>query len=262
MRKLLGFIFIFYSCIGAAQDSTIDSIRVKFKYINAQDNYTIVELNNLDFWDQIPDHGAQLKGYFKQDTLYKIVEWYGLSFGHIINEYYLWNNQPVFVYHLEKTFQQLTDEQGIFLEFNYDSLTTIFESRHYFNQNTEIKTLEKGESFNGDNQVYKSLLYLDDYKTALQNKYKYQAQYKLLQGKWHNQQNPKQKVEIEGLIKTDFVDSKFTGEYRIKIDHTTISFQSLGETDILLKYKLVTLTQKKWVIKSIETSAQITFVRA
>ena len=93
----------------------------------------------------MPDNGGQLKGYFKNDTLYKIVEWFGPSYGILITEYYLWNYELFFVYDIEKNFAQIIDSTDGFIGFDYSITEKKYESRHYLVNEQEIKKLVKGK---------------------------------------------------------------------------------------------------------------------
>lgn len=90
MRLILFILFLstnMTSAFSQTEEESIDLIRKQFKWINDQADFIIIELNNEDYLEQIPDNGGQLKGYFKNDTLYKIVEWFGPSYGILITEY-------------------------------------------------------------------------------------------------------------------------------------------------------------------------------
>ena len=51
------------------EKESIDQIRTHFKWINEQKDFVVAELNNEDYLEHMPDNGAQLKGYYKNDTL-------------------------------------------------------------------------------------------------------------------------------------------------------------------------------------------------
>ncbi len=90
MKKLLTMLLITITInISCTENDPIKQIKEQFKFINNQTDYVTFELNNEDFLDFSPDNGALLKGFYKNDKLFKVVESIGLSFAQITTEYYL-----------------------------------------------------------------------------------------------------------------------------------------------------------------------------
>lgn len=134
------------------QNDAVLDIRKKFKIINGIKDYQIKILENEEFLDQMTDGGGELKGFLKNDTVFKIVEKVGLSFGVITLEYYYWNEQLIFVYEKEQTFKY-DDSTG---SFNYDILNTNFEGRYYFSNQKLFKTKIKGKKMFPDDISFDS----------------------------------------------------------------------------------------------------------
>jgi len=77
---------------------------------------------------EAPDGGAELKGYCKHDTVFKIIEWAGLSNRTLQYEYYFDNSQLVFVYVAEKKYGVKKNGE----ELDPSKLTPGYTGRYYF----------------------------------------------------------------------------------------------------------------------------------
>jgi hypothetical protein len=120
------------------KNNTLFKIKTVYKQITAYKKYnTVIIDNSEDFLGHITDNGGNLTGYFKKDSLKKIVEWVGLSNKVIQNEYYFNNNKLVFVYSTESRYQFNDRTQS----FDYSKLSTIFKRRYYFDKDKLINTI-------------------------------------------------------------------------------------------------------------------------
>src|SRR5215467_12446308 len=91
---------------------TLSEIKKQFVQINDYKNYKVVTIDDAEeFLGHGTDNGGSLDGYFKGDTLNKIVEWVGLSNRVIQNEYYFDKGKLVFVYATDKT-HKFNDSTG------------------------------------------------------------------------------------------------------------------------------------------------------
>jgi hypothetical protein len=110
----------------------LSQIRLKFQKINKETNYRVVKLEDAEqILGHATDGGASLTGYYKGDTLSKIVEWVGLSTGVVQNEYYLDGGKLIFVFSNEKRFAYNDSLQA----FDYTKLVPAFTGRYYFKNN-------------------------------------------------------------------------------------------------------------------------------
>lgn len=133
-RFFVSVIFISLCLISFSQekDLIIKDIRAKFKEINDFKNYQKIVLDNEKFIGQMTDGGGQLTAYLKNDSICKIYEWIGLSFGVHKTEYYYWNEKLFFAYCIEETFEEINDSIDGFIGFDYTKLNKTFEGRYYF----------------------------------------------------------------------------------------------------------------------------------
>ncbi len=92
---------------GQVKGNSISSIRNQVQEINTTKGLTLKVLKDEEFLEHTPDGSAELKGYFKNGKLVKIVEWIGLSSCIQITEYYLQNRKLIFIYVQGKDFEYL-----------------------------------------------------------------------------------------------------------------------------------------------------------
>jgi hypothetical protein len=81
-------VMFFISAMGQDIDDKIQIIKKRFTYINKDNAYTIVTLDNEEFLEQMTDGGGQLTGYLKDGGFSKIFESIGLSYCIQTREYY------------------------------------------------------------------------------------------------------------------------------------------------------------------------------
>ena len=113
-------------------------IRQKYQLINKATGYNVVIIEGSeDFLGHATDGGGNLRGYFKNDTLVKIVEWVGLSNRTVQNEYYLDKDGLFFVYSAEQQYPYNDSLQAL----DYSKLVPTFSSRYYFKNNKLIDTI-------------------------------------------------------------------------------------------------------------------------
>lgn len=122
------------------QDKSFTLVQIKnlCRQINNYKNYKTVIFDDAEeFLGHGTDNGGSLTGYFKNDTLKKIVEWIGLSNKVIQNEYYLDRGKLVFVYSTESRYRYNDSTQS----FDYSKLDNIFKGRYYFRNDKLIDTI-------------------------------------------------------------------------------------------------------------------------
>jgi len=151
---------------GQARNEKIKAIRQEFQRINNDKSLRTKTLDNPEeFLGHGTDGGAQLTGYFKGDTIYKIYIVTGLSYGEIKDEYYFKNEQLIFVYEAERSFPY-NDSSGTI---GHEKLTLAFEGRYYFDSNKLIGKNEKGKRRLEDKKDISATLLRDaeEYKLLL-----------------------------------------------------------------------------------------------
>ena len=152
IKPILTVVFWSFSLLIYSQeiDRRINDIEKKCQVIDSVKNYQLVRLENEEFLTQMTDGGGILKGYLKNDTVWKIEERVGLSFGAINTEYYYWNEKLVFVFQTEENFDQIIDSLVGFTGFDHTRLNSVFEGRYYIDDNSIINSVLKGKRLFGD----------------------------------------------------------------------------------------------------------------
>ena len=113
------------------------NIRNSFQEINSYTKYKIITIEEAEeFLEHNPDNGASLKGYYKSDSLKKIIEWLGLSNKVIQNEYYFDKGKLIFVYTKESKYKFIDSTQS----FDYSKLQPVFQGRYYFSNEKLFET--------------------------------------------------------------------------------------------------------------------------
>lgn len=123
------------------QNDELESIKQAFWTINNDTALQRVTLQGDKFLGESVDGGGELVGYFKGDSIVKITEDVGLSFGVMKIEYYFKGGYLIFVYEKEKDFPY--DDSTA--SFDYTRLSLVFEGKYYFHNDSLIKKIVKGK---------------------------------------------------------------------------------------------------------------------
>ena len=115
------------------QDKTaaIAHIRQVFQQINGYKHYKVVTIDDSeDFLGDATDNGGSLRGYYKGDSLMKIVAWIGLSNRVVQHEYYFDKGKLVFVYATDSRCKS-NDQTG---EIDCSKFDRVSTARYYFSK--------------------------------------------------------------------------------------------------------------------------------
>ena len=113
-------------------------IKKVYQKTNDYKNYKTVIINDVEeFLGHGTDNGGSLTGYYKGDSLKKVIEWVGLSNKVIQNEYYFDNDKLIFVYSTESRYKFNDSTQS----FDYSKLENVFKGRYYFDHDKLIDTI-------------------------------------------------------------------------------------------------------------------------
>ena len=135
-------IFLFCTLTFAQTDRAVNKIRKAVEQINKYTGYTTKTLENEQFLEQMTDGGGHLTGYFKDGKLVKIVEWVGLSICVNTTEYYLQDNELIFV-HAHGSQPPYIDSLAAF---DYGKLALTMECRYYFKDSKMIASILHGST--------------------------------------------------------------------------------------------------------------------
>jgi hypothetical protein len=133
-------------------------IRQIFRQINNYKDYKVVAIEDSEeFTGHVTDNGGSLKGFYKGDSLKKIVEWVGLSNRVVQTEYYFDKGKLVFVFTTDKCFKFNAGTE----KFDYSQFDKVSNSRYYFSNDRLIDTIindkEKEKTKQQDAKVFLDL---------------------------------------------------------------------------------------------------------
>jgi hypothetical protein len=145
LNKFIAFTFVAflyltnsYGQSKADMSSRLTQIRLVYQQINAYKNYKIVTIDDSEeFLGHATDNGGSLKGYYKGDSLKKVVEWIGMSNRIVQIEYYFDQGKLVFVYSTDSRckFNNKTEE------IDCSKFEKVAKGRYYFSDNKLIYTI-------------------------------------------------------------------------------------------------------------------------
>ncbi len=243
MKVLIPFLLSIFSVVNInAQtlEQNIQEIRTQFKFVNSQKDFKKVFFENEEFSDNVPSEGCGLEAYYKNGNLYKLIESDAVSTALYTTEYYLKNNQLIFVYRKEVEFTKIPGNEVVDTE-------TIYEERTYYKNGEIIRHLEKGMSV-----LDKPLDYLElseEYKKYYNTKLTYEKQYNILQGTWINSADIDDWFEIMGLRTEHYNQSDYVKTSRVWFDGQYLWFHTTSYPEEDQKYELLTLNDKKMEVQ-------------
>ena len=150
---------------------TLVEIRNLYQQINSYKNYRIITIDDVEeFTGHVTDNGGSLTGYYKGDSLKKVIEWVGLSNRVIQNEYYFDQNKLFFVYSTESRYRFNDSTES----FDYSKLDKTFNGRYYFSNGKLIDAIFTGKKHESTKQedARDLLTSSDDYLKKLKAKLK------------------------------------------------------------------------------------------
>ena len=122
----------------ADKSFTHSQIKKVFQEVNDYKNYKIITIDDSEeFLGHGTDNGGDLKGYYKGDSLKKIVEWVGLSNRVVQREYYFDKGKLVFVYTTDSRckFNDSTEEPDC------SKFDKVLKGRYYFHDDKLIDAI-------------------------------------------------------------------------------------------------------------------------
>jgi len=149
-----------FACASAQDNNEIvRNIDKKILSINRETRFQIATLKNDAFLDTAfikqPDKGyGQLTGYFKNDTIYKIREFIGISQLHdmAITEYYFSDSKLIFVKETEEYGTEILSDSLGSVDHKKDKAD--FEGQYYFADDKIISTNKKGKQQILPNEIF------------------------------------------------------------------------------------------------------------
>ncbi|TPN85403.1 hypothetical protein [Aquimarina algicola] len=224
MKK--GLVALFILCntyISKCQDKkdVLMNINDQIEIIDSYIEFETFFLDPEEFLDKMPDHGAELNGYYEHERLKKIIRKVGTRTADVLTAFYFWNDQLIYVNYQYRPYIQTKDDSGQIV-LDYSNAYTKYESKHYFNNGDEIERQEIGES-SEDLILDKGIVkYARKMKALLDNKFYNKDTYETLQGKWMFIQNTTDYVIFEGTIRFNFYNGKFANRLKTRIEDNVL----------------------------------------
>jgi len=120
------------------KSAVIAHIKQVYRQVNDYKHYKVVNIDDAEeFLGHGTDNGGSLTGYYKGDSLKKIVLWVGLSNRVVQQEFYFDKGRIVFVYSTDKTYKFNDSTE----EFDYSKFDKVITGRYYFNNDKLIDTI-------------------------------------------------------------------------------------------------------------------------
>ena len=138
---LFGLFIIHSTGNSQVKSDLIKTIRKDFQTINADTTLKKVELDEEEFLENTPDGGAELVGFYKENSLVKIYQWIGLSYGNSTREFYFNHDKLFFLYEKFQSFVVNNKTN----EIDHGKVRTTFEGRYYFNDKKLIDQKLSGQ---------------------------------------------------------------------------------------------------------------------
>jgi len=166
LMALFFFVLVYPPRPFAQPDNKIIAIRQTVIAINTQSGYKVKTLDNDYFEDkygETPDNGVELKGFYQNGVLKKMVYSVGLSNCMKTYVFYLSGADLIFVFLKED------DYPATATGLNYDKLVAALEGRYYLDGGKIFKTILKGKGRASGNEQADLLSTFNDLKKDLSN---------------------------------------------------------------------------------------------
>ncbi len=147
-------------------------------------HYYIV-IDDSSFVNAMPENGATLKAYFKNDTLYKIETWFGFNFGDVTRDYFYWRDTLSLIIETQKLYNA-----SAVPKIDPDTVKVTYTGRYIFKNNHITGMSQKGSYSISDTPQSK-----EETEVALMllsNKYRVLA--------YDKRKSKKNRVKIKGSI--------------------------------------------------------------
>lgn len=173
MKSLALSFMLFLICSSSIAQNQIQSIREHFKYVN--DNISSMRIEKSKTFDESTD-GAEITKYFNEERCVKIrLEYFGET-GKLFREYYVSNDELLFVFDQEYNYNMpyymdsVRAAQSGFDQWFDPSKTNLLESRFYFDNDKMIRWINPSGKHilkGAEGWLDKESFYIEDLKARL-----------------------------------------------------------------------------------------------
>ena len=265
MRILVTLLFFLFNGYMVWSQQAINPIEVIKDKVEIIENYAISDKISLDpeeFLSEMPDHSAELIGYYERDQLRKIIRKIGYPTSMIITSYYFSGNQLIYVLYEQREYGMAQNPDGSMLV-DYANSTTKYKVHHYFQGSKKLKKEEGGTPIKNIEPEVLFIEYAKDMKRLLDNKYENREVYQQLQGRWKQMDYEENVIIFEETTQLILRNKKFFGRRRVTIANDVMYCSSLKD-QLVYKYKIHSITKDTLLLEDLQNRSEkivITFTK-
>ncbi len=213
------------------------------KSIDNSENLDSIVLDGEDYLEFNTDNGAELTGFYKDNSLIKITENLGLSLGFVNTDYYQKDGNLYVVKESESVFPEMKDENGNISGLDYSKLENNYNRITIYEGSISLDTLINGEKkVSTRNSDHKSTF--DNLAIALEDFKINSEQNKLIQGRWKSATDDLLINEFDGQMIKEIYDGELMTEQSFSIkgdrliysDDLNYSIVKLDSDSLILIY--------------------------
>ena len=145
---------------GQNKQEIIKNIRQEFQKINLDKNLIATKVDAEEFMENATDGGGELTGFKRNDSIVKIIEQIGISYGNRTREFYFKDRRLFFVYEVFDSFLENKEGDGL----DYTKTKKAYEVRYYFNNGKLVEAKFTGKKPMQEDDSNPALELLEDAK--------------------------------------------------------------------------------------------------
>ncbi|MFD2561433.1 hypothetical protein [Aquimarina rubra] len=125
MKKVFALVLFSIGQIVSGQENNPEQIDSKVNVIESNTELSFSEFDWVELTGIVTDGGGVLKIWSNDDTIHKIIEEIGFSYGRLTTTIYLSNQTPIKIIETEENFERTNDG------FKYSVLEEVFRKEYY-----------------------------------------------------------------------------------------------------------------------------------
>ncbi len=217
--------------------SVLENINDQIEVIDSYTDCEVFFLESEEFLDKIPDHSAELNGYYEHDRLKKIVRKVGTPTADVVTSFYFWNNELMYVNYSQNPYHNTINEYGQKVK-DYSKTYVQYQSHHFYNNGKQVDFKKEGAPISSIVPEKRFMNYAKKMKALLDNKFYNKDIYKALQGKWIFIENTEDYVVFEGTIRFNFYNGRFANRLKTRIEDNSILVCFFPMDNRMYRYKI------------------------
>ncbi|WP_025743612.1 hypothetical protein [Aquimarina pacifica] len=224
-------------CHAQESQSILEDINDQMEIIDSYTEFETFFLEPEEFLDKIPDHGAELNGYYEHERLKKIIRKVGTPTADILTSFYFWNDQLIYVNYSQNIYQDTTNDFGQKVK-DYENTYVKYQSHHFYNNGKQVSFNKTGVPISTISPEKKFLSYAKKMKGLLDNKFYNRGTYEALQGKWIFIENTDDYLVFDGTIRFNFYNGQFANRLKTRIEDNSVLVCFFPMDNRIYRYKI------------------------